>query len=248
MDINQKLKDPAIVDSLTLTRAIGMGNLGIIAPHKVKYYNRYNISWLSDQIDNNVSLRYITFWRADKGVENNIFSQWYQGPPIIINGRQYVTAEQYMMSEKALLFKDLYSYTKIMEQPDPEICKKLGKEVKGFEQALWDASFREIIFHGNLGKLQSDIEFVDALLQTGNAVLIEASPYDDIYGAGMRKKDLLNPDGSLKVHPKHWHKKNSTKQAENNLGFVLMGLRNLFWEMMGYKYEPGMKEEICIRH
>ena len=26
-----------------ITKAIDLGNLGVIAPHKVKYYNRYNI-------------------------------------------------------------------------------------------------------------------------------------------------------------------------------------------------------------
>ena len=28
---------------------------------------------------------------------------------------------------------------------------------------------------------------------------IEASPFDDIYGAGMKREDLLNPDGTLKT-------------------------------------------------
>ena len=73
---------------------------------------------------------------------------------------------------------------------------------------------------------------MEALLSTGDAVLIEASPLDDIYGAGMSKDHLLNPDGTLKVLPQDWHKKGETKQAENNLGFVLMGLRDLINELM----------------
>ena len=104
--------------------------------------------------------------------------------------------------------------------------------VKNFDSFIWNKSFREIIWHGNLGKLQGDIAFVNALLSTGDAVLVEASPVDDIYGAGLNKADLLNPDGTLKVPPQDWHIVGETKQAENNLGFVLMGLRDLFNDLI----------------
>lgn len=238
-DINELMKDPAM--AAAIMRAHDLANLGVIAPHKKKIYNRYNIQWLSNEIKSDTPLTFVTFWKADPGEENNMFSQWYCDRPISINGREYVTAEQYMMSEKALLFGDLEMYRKIMAEPDPKLCKAMGKQVKNFVQKTWDEAFPEIIFHGNLGKVQSDIEIVNALLETENAVLIEASPLDDIYGAGLAKKDLLNSDGSLKVLPQDWHKKGSTKQAENRLGFVLMAIRDLFWQLMGYYYEPGMK-------
>ena len=209
------------------------GNLEVVAPHKDKYIYRYDINWLIDKVNSGEELRFVTFWKADEGCENNYFGQWYAGKPIVINGREYATAEQYMMSEKALLFNDLEAYEKIMKDPDPRICKALGRTVKNFNGDLWDKCFREIIFHGNLGKMQSDIKILNALLETEDAVLIEASPTDDIYGAGMEKKDLLNPDGTLKVLPQNWHKKDSTKQAQNNLGFVLMGVRDLFREIVG---------------
>ena len=125
----------------------------------------------------------------------------YAGKPFSVNGRSYLTAEQYMMSEMALLFKDLHHYSLIMEEPSPKKCKDLGRLVSGFESTTWDNALREIIFHGNLGKFQNDIVLVNALLETENAVLIEASPYDGIYGAGLTESDLLNSDGSLKVQP-----------------------------------------------
>ena len=198
-----------------------------------KYIYRYDINWLIDKVNSGEKLKYVTFWKADEGCENKYFGQWYAGKPIVINGREYATAEQYMMSEKALLFNDLEAYEKIMKDPDPRNCKALGRTVKDFNGDLWDKCFREIIFHGNLGKMQSDIKILNALLETEDAVLIEASPTDDIYGAGMEKKNLLNPDGTLKVLPQNWHKKDSTKQAQNNLGFVLMGVRDLFKEIVG---------------
>ena len=211
--------------------AMDLANLGVIAPHKQKYYDRYNINWLISAVESGEKLEYFTFWQADPGCENRIFSQWYQ-QEFVVNGRTYKTAEQYMMSEKALLFGDFDAYKAIMSESDPKMCKQLGRTVKNFDSKVWDESFREIIFHGNLGKLQGDLLFVDALLSTGNAVLVEASPLDDIYGAGMSKKDLLDDNGNLLVKPQNWHKKDSNKQAENNLGFVLMGVRDLLNDMM----------------
>ena len=136
-------------------------------------------------------------------------------------------------------FKDLYHYGLIMEEPSPKKCKDLGRLVSGFESTTWDNALREIIFHGNLGKFQSDIALVDALLETENAVLIEASPYDGIYGAGLTESDLLNPDGSLKVQPENWKNPKNGTQATNHLGFVLMGIRDLFRQLMGHSWRPG---------
>lgn len=198
----------------------------------MKYFNRYSIEWLSDELKSGKSHTYTTFWKVDKGCENRIFSQWYKNKPFIVNGRSYITAEQYMMSEKALLFGDCETYNKIMDEGDPAVCKQLGREVRGFDQSVWDGTLREIIFHGNLAKVQSDIEILEALLSTGDSVLIEASPYDDIYGAGLSKEDLLNDDGTLKVLPENWHKNDSLRPSKNHLGFVLMAVRDLLNQLL----------------
>lgn len=111
--------------------------------------------------------------------------------------------------------------------------------VSGFDSTIWNSVLKEIIFHGNLGKYQSDIVLVDALLNTENAVLVEASPYDGIYGAGLTDGDLLNPNGTLKVMPENWKNPKDGTQATNHLGFVLMGIRDLFRELMGHSWRPG---------
>ena len=231
-------------DSGLMAKAIGLGNLGVVAPHKVKYYNRYDIDWLIKSINSGKQLRYVAFWHEGEEYPNHYFSQWYQGEPFFVNGRSYITAEQFMMSEKALLFKDLYRYSQIMEEPSPKKCKDLGRLVSGFDSQTWDNELREIIFHGNLGKFQSDITLVDALLNTENAVLVEASPYDGIYGAGLAECDLLNSDGTLKVMPKDWKNPKDGKQATNHLGFVLMGIRDLFQQLMGYSWRPGEEYQL----
>ena len=209
-----------------------MSNLGVLAPHKATYFDRYTIDWLINEVKSDKKLQYICFWHEGQEYPNHVFSQWYEGKHFNVNGRTYFTAEQYMMSEKALLFQDLYHYALIMQEKSPKVCKDLGREVQGFKPATWNASLREIIFHGNLGKFQADIELVAALLSTENAILIEASPYDGIYGAGLQESDLLNADGTLKVLPQNWVNPKNGVQAQNHLGFVLMGIRDLFRELM----------------
>lgn len=206
---------------------------GVIAPLK-EYYDRYDMKWLSDRVDSGADLTFVTFWIADPGNENREFSQWYQGKPFGINGRTYYTAEQYMMSEKALMFNDFDKYVRIMNSKDPQVCKQIGRElIVGFDGKRWGRAAREVVFRGNLGKFQSDASLMDKLLSTGDAVLVEASPLDNIYGAGLTREELLNHDGTLKVHPKDWHtKKKPTEQSESKLGFILMGLRDLFRDLM----------------
>ena len=236
-NIDEQLNFPGVGEAIS--RAMDLGNLCVIAPHKEKYYNRYNMQWLEGMVDSGEELSFVTFWKADEGCENNWLSQWYQGKPFVINGREYYTAEQYMMSEKALLFNDFEKYTRIMNSKDPKICKSIGREpISGFDGKRWGRASREVIFHGNLAKIQADIELVDALLSTEDAILVEASPLDALYGSGIEKKNLLNTDGTLKVHPKDWHtEKDPTIQAENKLGFVWMGIRDLFRDLM--KMEKG---------
>ena len=49
-----------------------------------------------------------------------------------------------MMSEKALLFKELYHYSLIMEESSPKKCKDLGRLVSGFESTTWDNALWEM--------------------------------------------------------------------------------------------------------
>ncbi len=210
-DVNCKISQATIPPTLTFNGAI---------------WKKYDINWLIKELDEGKQHNYTCFWHGDENSENNILSSWYGGRLIFINGRKYDTVEQYLMSEMALLFGDTDTYELIMSEPDPAQCKKYGRNIKHFDEAAWEIVFREVIFHGNVGKAISDKEFAQALLATGDSVLIEASPFDDIYGAGMKESELLNEDGTLKVLPKEWRAYKSERQAQNVLGFVLMAVRD----------------------
>ena len=120
--------------------------------------------------------------------ENGILSNWYPCH-FFMDGREYVHTEQYMMAMKALLFKDEEIFAEIMKEKDPYKCKNLGKKVRNFDGKIWDENKERIMYEGNLAKYLENGELKEFLLSTGDKILAEASPYDSIWGIGMRVKD-----------------------------------------------------------
>ena len=93
------------------------------------------------------------------------------------------------------------------------MIKALGRKVEGFEQSVWDKYKYSIVLNGNYAKFIQNQDQLDFLLSTGDKVLVEASPYDTIWGIGMQETDP-------QVHnPFLW-------KGENLLGFALMEVRN----------------------
>ena len=99
-----------------------------------------------------------------------------------------------MMASKALLFNDPEVYQKVMETPDNLMrVKALGREVKGFVEDVWVRHREEIVLNANLGKFRErgNEEIRRRLLETGDRVLVEASPRDKIWGVGFGEQRAL---------------------------------------------------------
>jgi ribA/ribD-fused uncharacterized protein len=94
-----------------------------------------------------------------------------------------------MMAKKALLFNDVETYNKIMAADDPKIQKSLGRIVNGFVKEEWEAVCRDIVYEGNYAKFTQNAVMKSELLRTGDRELVEASPYDTIWGIGMHETD-----------------------------------------------------------
>jgi ribA/ribD-fused uncharacterized protein len=124
---------------------------------------------------------YVFFW-------NGIYSQWYKAP-MTIDGVNYNCCEQYMMHQKALTFGDTETAALVMKTENPKDQKALGRQVKNFDKAKWDTVSIGIVFKGNYAKFSQNVELGDELLSTGNKILVEASPYDTIWGIGMGEKE-----------------------------------------------------------
>ena len=132
------------------------------------------------------------------------FSQWYKTdivdpdfPDIIFN-----CAEQYMMYNKAKLFLDWDMADEILKAKNPRDQKALGRKVLNFSMRAWDGVARDIVYEGNLLKFSQNAELKKLLLATEGRTLVEASPWDKIWGIGLSIKDAVNLD------PKHWPGKN----------------------------------------
>lgn len=122
-------------------------------------------------------------------------SQWY--PSIyIVNGVKYHCNEQYMMAQKALLFNDTKIYDKIMKTKDPKRIKALGRQVNNFEDNIWDNNKYRIVLEANYAKFSQNLYLKDQLLQTGDKIIAEASPYDNIWGIGLTASDKRAQDMS----------------------------------------------------
>lgn len=161
-------------------------------------------------------LKYLFFWghtqSKNAAISKACLSQWYPAG-FIVEGVHYYSAEHYMMAGKAKLFNDQEILQKILVSKSPVQVKALGKQVRGFQQAVWDAHCSQIVIAGNLAKFSQNPALSAYLLSTGNKVLVEASPVDRIWGIG------LGEDAANIQNPLTW-------RGQNLLGFALMAVRD----------------------
>lgn len=116
------------------------------------------------------------------------FSQWHKSK-MVIDGINFSTAEQYMMYSKAMLFGDTEIAEKILKTSNPKDQKALGRLVKNFDNKIWQKNCREIVYKGNYAKFTQDVTLKRQLLATAGTTLVEASPYDRIWGVGLAADD-----------------------------------------------------------
>ena len=117
-----------------------------------------------------------------------------------------------MMAAKAELFGDKEIRDQILKCSDQKQIKALGRKVRGFEQKVWDKFKYAIVLLGNWHKFSQNRELREFLLSTGDSVLVEASPYDAIWGIRLAASSPEAQD------PMKW-------RGQNLLGFALMEVR-----------------------
>lgn len=159
---------------------------------------------------------FLFFWghtTSQLTINKACLSQWYPSE-IALFGEEFKTAEHLMMYHKARFFGDTHAMEQILKADHPKIAKKWGRLVTGFDSKVWDENKYEIVKDVNLLKFTQNIRMAEFLLNTGNKILVEASPYDPVWGIGMKSTD----DGVYDVD--QW-------KGENLLGFALMEVRDL---------------------
>lgn len=166
-------------------------------------------------------LKYCMFWKtqpaSDRTLSRCCLSQWYQSHFYSV-AHHYCCMEQYMMSQKAKLFGDDEILQQILSCSDPKKIKALGQKVRNFDETVWSEAKYAIVLNGNYRKFSQDTRLKHFLLQTGDQILVEASPYDGVWGIKMSESDE-NAQNPLK-----W-------RGQNLLGFALMEVRDVLREV-----------------
>ena len=140
---------------------------------------------------------------------NGYLSNFYIAP-FIIDNKNYDSVERYMHYQKALLFNDLITAEKIYKCSTPYQCKQLGRQVKNFKENIWNLNKEKIVYDGVYNKFKQNIYLKNKLLSTKSKILVEASPYDRIWGIGYNETIALE---------------NIEKWGSNLLGKILNNVR-----------------------
>jgi len=166
---------------------------------------------------------FLLFWRnEDKG------SNWNFSPSFVMDGVEYKYAEQAMMFYKAALFNDPATGQRILDAEYPWDTKdkktgkvikwghkSLGRQVQNYDDTVWIEHRLQIMVDICKAKFSQIPEYKEWLLGTGNLFIVEASPYDKIWGIGLEETDPRATD------PSQW-----PVDALNLLGLALMITRD----------------------
>ena len=123
-------------------------------------------------------------------------------------------SETAIMACKASLFGDKKVFKRICNADSPAYAKKLGRQIRNFDQKTWDENVCEIAKSVIYQKFAKVPGLKKCLLDTGNALIAEASPRDQIWGIGLHIKDPRS------AYPCEWN-------GSNILGWALMQTREI---------------------
>ncbi|KFY68402.1 hypothetical protein V496_01109 [Pseudogymnoascus sp. VKM F-4515 (FW-2607)] len=174
----------------------------------------------------------VFFYRPHE--RHGLFSQWYPscftvlnssvtalvGPHLFSDSPDSCTAfncaEQFMMYCKAARFSDNPCQSQILNTDNPGDQKKLGQEVKGYDEVSWREVNSAVVEMGNYAKFGQDKRLKEYLLGTGERELVEASVTDRIWGIGFSAKTDVGERMALA---------NRDQWGENKLGKALVAVR-----------------------
>lgn len=148
---------------------------------------------------------------------DDIYSNFYKRD-FWFAGVKFFCMEQCMMWLKAMYFRDYQIAAEIMRvDPGSKIaqveCKSLGRKVANYDDTLWARDRYSIVVRALFEKFSQNPDMAKQLIATGSLELVEASPFDKIWGIGVGVDDP-------RIHtPTKW-------PGQNLLGKALMVIRD----------------------
>lgn len=177
---------------------------------------KYSLEQIREDYNKGMKQKFNMFWghqpSEDGSITKSCFSQWWQSD-FQLEIEKYCCMEQFMMANKAALFGDEEIQKEILDCHDPKQIKALGRKVRNFDDTTWNKVKYSIVLNGNYHKFAQNKELREFLLSTGDEILVEASPFDAVWGIHMSQNDA-NAQNPLK-----W-------RGSNLLGFALMEVRD----------------------
>ncbi len=130
-----------------------------------------------------------------------------------LSGLTFPTSEHYFMYYKCMQFDSTNQEVlqEIAAAKSPKAVKQLGRKVKNFNEEEWDRVRYDVMKAGLILKFQQNDEIRRRLINSGNKVLYEASPYDRIWGIGFGPAEAPS--------------KPQDRYGRNLLGICLMEIR-----------------------
>lgn len=149
---------------------------------------------------------YVLFWTS-----KDIYSNFYY-KPFYHEGTLFKWSEQAVMYKKAKLFGATGVANKILKANSPMECKNLGRSHEiHFKESIWEKNRERIYKEVLLDKFQDSV-LQKELFSTASRLIVEASPYDRIWGIG------YGEDHPNATQPEKW-------RGLNLLGKVLTEVR-----------------------
>lgn len=180
-------------------------------------YKTYDRAWAENLFRRGKLPKAVYFWGHRNHNKNEVtkacLSQWWPCE-FKVDGETYVSAEHWMMAEKARLFNAPEILQKILSTRKPGAAKAFGRQIIGFDQKIWDERKYDIVVQGNRHKFSQNKNLEAFLLGTKKRLLVEASPVDRVWGIG------LAVDNEHCANPLKW-------KGQNHLGFALMSVRDI---------------------
>ena len=144
--------------------------------------------------------------------ENGYLSNWYP-VQFSVDGIDFSSMEQFMMYRNAQCFQDKKIADKILQTEDVAQIKKLGRDVKGYDENFWNGIRQIVVYKGLLAKFSQNKDLKEKLIGTDNAILAECAVKDQIWGIGLSMKD------ENRFNRSKW-------RGQNLLGYALMMVRD----------------------
>ena len=127
------------------------------------------------------------------------------------NGEKFISSEQLFMYLKAKFFKDEEIAKKILLSKTPKEAKSYGREIKNYNNEIWDKERDNIMLTALSYKFDCVSKFREFLKNNKTKIFVEASPYDSIWGIKLSED---NPDA---INPNKWRGENRLGKCINNL-------------------------------